>query len=66
MENAPMNLDELVGLTEQAAVVKIKASGYRARVKSRDGETVRGDCAAHASRVSLWIEKDLVTKASFG
>jgi len=61
-----MNLDELVGLTEQAAVDKIKAAGYKARVKARDTETIRGDCAVHANRINLWIEKDLVTKAFFG
>jgi hypothetical protein len=61
-----MNLDELVGLTEQAAVAKINTAGYLVRVKARDNEPIFGDCSARRNRINLWIEKGLVTKVSFG
>jgi hypothetical protein len=60
------DVKNLIGLTEENAVAKIKTSGFKVRVRMRDGQSFVGTCDARKDRVNLYIEKGLITKASIG
>ena len=61
-----MDTQKLVGLTEEAAVRKIKEAGFRARIRERDGEHFLGTCDLRSDRVNLYIKDGKVASASIG
>lgn len=61
-----MNWQELVGMTEGAALAKIQKAGFQARVRERDGEHFMGTCDYRTDRVNLRISKGKITAAYVG
>jgi len=61
-----IDLNSLIGLTEEAASVKIRQAGMTVRVTARNGESFMGTAEHDTNRVKLVIENDLVTSARIG
>jgi len=59
-------IKSLMGLAEKTAVETIKNAGFRARIRSRDGESFAGTCDYRLDRVNLYITDDKVKNASVG
>jgi hypothetical protein len=59
-------VDELVGMTKDAAFDKIEAADMMGRIRSEDSKAFMGTCDWRTDRVNLHIEDGIVVKASIG
>lgn len=61
-----LNLNDLLGLSENEAEAVIVRHGFVSRLTSKDGEVFFGTCDVRPDRVNLAIENDKVIQARIG
>lgn len=61
-----MKDSDLIGMTKEAAMAKVKGSGRKVRVISEDGVALSASCDYVPTRVNIAVVDGLVTAVSNG
>jgi len=60
------NLNSILNLSEADAVQKIKNAGMKPRIRARNGTAFIVTADYRTDRVNIWIDGDVVVRATIG